>query len=509
MELTSFSFLVFLAIFVLLYYTVLRKKQWIILTIASIAFLIFTCSKMYVLLYVLYGFIVTYVGAIVIDKCQEDGKRKIVRTVFVILAMVTLVALKYTNFFGVTMQLTAKIVGSNFTWNMVSFLAPIGISYYTIISIGYLIDVYRKTYPPQKNPFKYLLFMIFFPQMTSGPFNRYQDMREQLYSNHKLESSNFRIGIQRITWGFFKVLVISQRMGIICNTIYQNLETYQGFYIVIAALCYTVQLYSNFSGCIDIAIGSSKLFGIEMPENFKQPFSSKTMAEFWRRWHITLGTWFKDYMFYPMLKSDLVQNGINQGKKIFGKKWGKKIPTYLAMLVLWIAIGIWHDGAYHFILASGIIQWLYVVVGEIIAPKINAINNRFKINPESKIYHILQNIKVYLLFSFSLIFFRANSIAEGVNIIKAGISSFNPEILVNGSLYSLGLSKANLWIGILAIFVLFIVDFYKQKQQDNNKKIRNSNIVSWIIWYILFLATLLLGFYGLGYQASDFIYGNF
>lgn len=508
MDLTSFSFLILLVISVALYYTVFRKKQWIVLLLASVAFLVFTCSKPYVLLYVLYGFLVTYFGAILIDKCKGEKTRKWVRTLFVLLTLITLVVLKYTNFLGVTTKFVTKMIGVNFTWNTISFLAPIGISYYTIISIGYLLDVYRKTYKPQKNPLKYLLFMIFFPQMTSGPFNRYRDMQEQLYSNHEFSSENLTTGIQRITWGFFKVLVISERMGTICNTIYQDVATYNGFYIAIAAIFYTIQLYSNFSGCIDIALGASRLFGIKMPENFQQPFFSKSMAEFWRRWHITLGTWFKDYLFYPMLKSDLVQNSITKCKKIFGKKWGKKIPTYLAMLVLWIAIGIWHDGAYHFILASGIIQWFYVVMGEVLEPAVGYINAKLKINPQNRIYQILQSVKVYVLFSFSLIFFRANSCTEGFNIVKAGLSNFNPEILMNGSIYSLGLSIPDFWIGIVSIIILFMVDFSKQRKKADEKLIKN-NTISWIMWYLLFFATLLFGFYGLGYNASDFIYGKF
>ncbi len=505
MELTSVSFLTFLVILVLLYYTIFRKKQWVVLLIASIIFLVMSCTKLYLILYVLYGFIITYFGAILIDKCKNEKKRKITRTIFVILALATLVGLKYTNFFGVTIQFIAKTTGINFVWNMVSFLAPIGISYYTIISIGYLLDVYRTAYKPQKNPFKYLTFMIFFPQMTSGPFNRYSEMKNELYNNHEFKIENIMSGIQRIMWGFFKVLVISERMGTLCNTIYGDINKYNGLYIVVAALFYTIQLYSNFSGCIDIALGTTRMLGIRMPENFRQPFFSKTMAEFWRRWHITLGTWFKDYIFYPMLKTDFIQNSIKKCKKIIGKKWGKKIPTYLAMLVLWIAIGIWHDGAYHFILASGIIQWFYVVVGEVIAPAIEYINTKLKINSKGKIYRILQHIKVYLLFSFSLIFFRANSIAEGFNIVKAGFAKFNPEIFTNGALYSLGLNVASFWIGIISIIILFIVDFYIQKRETEGKK----NKVSYTLCFLLFFATLLFGCYGIGYNASDFIYGKF
>ena len=213
-------------------------------------------------------------------------------------------------------------------------------------------------------------------------------------------------------------------------------------------------------------------------------------------------------MFYPMLKSNLVQNSITKLKKVFGKKWGKKIPTYLAMLVLWIVIGIWHDGEYHFILASGILQWFYVVMGEIIEPNIVYITDKIKINRSSKIYTILQHIKVYLLFSFSLIFFRASSCAEGVSIIKAGFSNFNPEILVNGSLYELGLSVPNFWIGIISVIVLFIVDICLQKK-DLTEKIKKNNTIIFALWYLCFFATLLFGFYGLGYNASDFIYGNF
>lgn len=181
--------------------------------------------------------------------------------------------------------------------------APLGISFYTLSLLGYLFDVYYEIGKPQKNFLKFALFGFYFPVIISGPILRYRDVEQELYAPHKFDYHKFTYGLQRMLWGFFKKLVIAERLAVVVNTIYGDTDTYRGFYIAIAAIGFAFQLYADFSGGMDIVIGLSEALGIPLAENFDRPFFSKSIQEFWRRWHITLGAWLKDYLFYPLLRS--------------------------------------------------------------------------------------------------------------------------------------------------------------------------------------------------------------
>ena len=242
--------------------------------------------------------------------------------------------------------------------------------------IGYLVDIYRGACKAQKNIFKCALFMSYFPILTSGPFIKYSEIEKDLYSGHKFNYERMCSGLVRTLWGVFKVLVVSQRVGMFVDAVYGDINTYSGIFIMAAFLLFTVQLYTNFSGSIDIIMGISQIIGIKLPENFNVPFASKTITELWRRWHITLGGWLRDYIFYPLLKSDFMQNLNKKCKKKFGKNIGKKIPLYLSMLIMWILIGIWHEGSYKFIIGSGILQFIYIFLEDILEPVSKKINDK-------------------------------------------------------------------------------------------------------------------------------------
>lgn len=341
MSIVSFSFLIFLLATVICYYIFSKKYRWIVLLIASILFFLLSCEWK-LLLYLLFGIVTTYIGTnYLYDKCKTEKQKKITlfTTLFSILSILSV--LKYVNIFPITLNLFGNLFHMDFHFGTLSLLAPLGLSYYTLSLTGYVIDVYRSSYEPQKNILKHALFSCYYPIMISGPFVRYNDMKKELFEPKEFDWNNLFQGFYRIMYGLMKKLVIADLLAPFVRQVFTQYNDFTGFYIVIAVMFYAIQIYADFSGCMDIVNGASKMYGITLIENFESPFFSKNLSEFWRRWHISLGAWAKDYIMYPLLKSSLFQNLGKVCKNRFGKKIGKKIPTLLSIFILWFLIGLW------------------------------------------------------------------------------------------------------------------------------------------------------------------------
>ncbi len=488
MILTSFTFIIFCIVSLLIYFIIPKKWQWIALLGSSLFFLFYKNFNIGTLVHILVAFGAAYFSAIFIDEYahQKQAKWFLIEGILFILGQLML--LKYLNLF------------QNF------LMSPIGISYYSLIMISYIVDVYRGLCKPQKNPLKCALFMFYFPILTSGPFIRYPDLENKIYAKHKFNYDNLCRGLIRIVWGLFKILVISQRLAIFVNNIYQNYLTYTGLYLIITCLFFTLQLYTNFSGSIDIIMGISKIMGIDLPENFRSPFFSKTITELWRNWHITLGAWLKDYIFYPLMKSNFIQKIGAKTKKIVNKKVSKKVTLYISLLIMWILIGAWHGIESKFIIGSGILQFIYMFLEDLLSPITKKVCKKLKINYNSLGYRIYQCIRTYLLFSFSMIFFRAASIPNALSIIK-NIFIFKKGFLTN--IFSLGLNKANFVVLIISVIVLFIVEYRQLKGDVTESLLKQNVVIRWTILYLLIFAVLIFGMYGPGYDETIFIYQQF
>jgi len=281
---------------------------------------------------------------------------------------------------------------------------------------------------------------------------------------------------------------------------------------LLAMAVFVLQMYADFSGCIDIVLGVSQLFGIVLPENFNLPFASKTLAEFWRRWHITLGTWLKNYVFYPLLRSPAWTKMTKASKKRFGKKWGKKLPTWLGMLVLWFIIGFWHGGAWNYIVGVGLFQWLIIVLGDMLEPQFKKLNTFLGIRTESFSWKFFQCTRTIIFYMIGLSMFRCyDGILQVGKLYTSLFSEFNPWILFDGSLLQLGLTAEDyrvLFVSILIIAVAGVIRLY----QDVSLRIWMSNQVTvfrWAVWIGIFLITLIWGKYGPNYTAAEFIYRGF
>lgn len=361
----------------------------------------------------------------------------------------------------------------------------------------------------QWNPAKLALYGLYFPTMVSGPILQYREDGEQFFAAHSFDYKQVTQGMQRMLWGFFKILVISERMGLVADTVYGDYKNYPGFYIWIGTIAFAFQLYTNFSGGMDIALGLSQTFSIKLPENFERPFFSKNISEYWRRWHITLGIWMKEYIFYPILRSSFFTklNKIMRNK--FGKKRGKQFTTFAGMFILWFTVGIWHGGDWKYIIGSGLLHWFYIVSGELLEPCFIRIMNKLHIKGKSRGMDIFRIIRTFFLVNIGFVFFRASSVGDAFEMLREAINIGNITAVLSGGIFSLGLNWIEFSIGVISLLILFSISLLQRKGSVREKIAARALPVRWLLWYGLLFYVILLGYYGPGYSAAEFIYQGF
>ncbi len=516
MALISTQFLLFFICTLVVYYLLPGKLQWIWLFLSSAVFYYESAGWPQTVLFVAY-IALNWLGAILLDK-YKDHRKQIYATVLA-LDLFMLGIYKYLAFFCGILTGLIRIFHQSFDASVfdgaiyyAEKYAPMRISYFALIIIGYLTDVYYERVSVQKNPCKVLLFAGFFPQMTSGPIVQYEDMSDQLWgSKHRFDYENVIRGLERVLWGVFKKLVISERCAVMVNTIYAYYEAYAGFYIFFAAAMFAIQLYTDFSGLMDIVLGVSQCLGITLPENFNTPFYSLDLSEFWRRWHITLGGFLRDYVFYPIERSDAWKKMRKACRAKLGKGYEKKynLPAYLSLLISWFLIGLWHGGGWNYIFGVGLYMWLVIVLGELLSPLFQKINQLLHINTECFSWRLFRRIRTFLLFIFGLSFFRAQSLKDGFLMWKSAFSLFNPWIFFDHSLYGLGLSKDELIILILGLLFLFVVSHLQQRESVREILHRQNYLFRLVLFVVLFVMIINWGYYGTEFVAADFIYGRF
>ena len=511
MSITSFAFFAFLAANILCYYLLPKKVRWTCLLGFSIFFFLLS-SRPVTGLYLLGCILITHFCSISISDRRENSpdkaKRLLIMGIAADLSMLAL--LKYNGFFFLHYNALASLLHFPQTIHELNWAAPLGISFYTLQAIGMMIDSYWGIIIPERNLLKNALFVCYYPQLTSGPIARYDEMRQTLFSEQNFSWENVTGGLQRMLWGLFKKLVLSSRLALIVNAIYADTENYNGFFIWIAAALFMLQLYTDFSGCMDIIIGMSETFGVLLPENFRTPFFSRSVQEFWQRWHISLGAFMRDYVMYPILRTRCWMKLTKAVKARFGKKAAKQIPAYLAMLIVWLLIGLWHGGAYKYIIGQGLWFWLCITIGQAGEPLWKKLRDFFKVRPESFSWRLFQSLRTFCLVAFGNIFFRASSLKAAVNTIRIGFTSVpNPWIFFDGSLSRFGISSKEITLTFFGLLVLLLVSAL-QESGSVREKINRQNIwFRWGIWLILLFAVIIFGKYGPGYRAEEFIYRGF
>lgn len=502
MSITSFAFLIMILGGVGIYYLLPKSWQWVELLIMSLIFYYMSATP-YTIVFLCISTLTAYVAT---NFAANRKKATLLSIVAIFINIVLWFFLKGTSLWG-------RFIPNFDDLPNGMFVAALGMGYYTLQIIGYLLDCYWGNINPQRNPLKLFLFVCFFPQMTTGPISRYSQLKS-LYERHYFSYKNISFGTQRILWGFFKKIVLAERVGIIVNGIWNDLETYNGFYYWVALLLFPIQMYADFSGCTDIVIGTAELFGISLPENFNSPFFSKSVQEFWQRWHITLGAWAKDYVLYPVLKSKAMINFSKFTKRKVGKKKGKFIVTALGMLILWLVMGIWH-GAPKYIIGVSLWYWALLMLGELCSPAMKKVSAFLKIPENSFSWHLFQSARTYFIYAVGAAFFRAPSIRAGVgfvlNLKQVFIKdTWNPWIFFDGSVLDFGITYQDINIIIFAIMALLIVGLLREKYGYARVWISEQILVfRWMIWIGLFIFILVYGKYGPGYTVEEFIYQGF
>ena len=343
-----------------------------------------------------------------------------------------------------------------------------------------------------------------------GPIPRYADLAKQLYEGHDFDFRRACFGLQLILWGVIKKLVIADRLGIPISQVFDNYGYYSGFIVFLAAAGYGLQVYADFSGGIDIARGFSQVIGIDMAQNFNQPYFSRSIEDFWRRWHMTLGGWTRDYIFYPLSLSKAFANLGKTARKVFGTNAGKKIPPFLAMFTVFLFIGFWHGAEWRFIL-YGVFNGIFITLAILLDDKYEALKARLHIENEAFGWKFFQMVRTFFLCSVGRFFSRSRSVSQAFAMMGAAATGFfDFSCIVDGTLLTLGLNTANWVVLFVSILVLLVVDIVHEQGISIRELIASQGIVfRWAIYLIALAIPLIFGIYGTGYESASFIYQQF
>lgn len=413
--------------------------------------------------------------------------------------------LLYFKFFSLFAE---RLAAYGAPWGLPVLAMPLGVSFYTLQLLSYTADVYADRQPAEKKYLRVLLFTCYFPQIMQGPISRWHQLGPQLTAAHSFTWDRFTQGCSRILWGYFKKLVIADRFAIVTSTLYNGYETYTGFYVAVAAVLYTFQLYTDFSGGIDIALGASAMLGIDLPENFNRPLFSKTIDEYWRRWHMTLGAFLRDYVFYYVTFSKPLTR---LNRWFAAKKWrfaAKWIPTYIALVFLWFCSGVWHGEGWQYI-CNGLWHGLLIMIGNTIAAPAAAFWARHGVSQADPRLKAFRVARTFCFVAIGEIMFGASSFAMMCGMFRGLFSAWNPQILWDGSLLALGLDAPDFAVGVLALGVLAFASLASRDRPLREKIAARPLPQRWAVYLAGIAAVAVFGIYGANYPATPFIYYQF
>ncbi|MCH5257134.1 MAG: MBOAT family protein [Lachnospiraceae bacterium] len=494
----SIEFLTFFPLIVLSYFVIPEKFKQPLLLMASYYFYMCWNAK-YVLLILLLT-VITYVSGLLIGKVNNSSydvvkqtalKNWIVAGSFII-NLGILFYYKYINFALTILTNLFAQIHIQLNAPVFDIILPVGISFYTFQSLSYTMDVYRNEIYAEKNFFRYALFVSFFPQLLAGPIERSKNLLKQLAVPKKFCFEDAREGILLMMWGFFLKIVLADRIAIFVDTVYGDFSTYPGAYLVVATLLFAFQIYCDFAGYSTIAMGAAKILGIKLMENFDAPYLSTSVSEFWKKWHISLTSWFKDYLYIPL-------GGSRRGS----------IRKYINKMIVFLLSGLWHGPSFSFI-AWGGLNGLYQIIGEMLKPIRDKLVSVLRLDRESLGHKLIHIAATFVLVDFSWIFFRAYSFKEALEIIKSMITVKNPWVLFDSSLYMCGLDEKNFHLMLLGIVILLFADFCKRKGiKIREVVVRQDYWFRWCFFAFAISAIFTLGVWGQDYNEANFIYFQF
>lgn len=486
----SFAYLLFFPVVTLVYFVIPHRARHLWLLAASYRFYMAWNPK-YALLMGL-STLITYASGLLMGRTKSKGFKRL----WVFLSMTSnltiLFLFKYFHFF--LDNLNRLLLWADKLPLAPGFhvILPVGISFYTFQALSYTMDVYRGEIYVEKNLFKYALFVSFFPQLVAGPIERSKNLLIQISQRHRFDFERARDGLLLMLWGYFLKLVIADRLAILVDTVYRDPGQYQGLILVVATLFFGVQIYCDFASYSLIAIGSAQVMGFQLMDNFRQPYFARSIGEFWRRWHISLSTWFRDYLYIPL-------GGNRKGK----------LRLYLNTLIVFLVSGLWHGASWTFVI-WGALHGLFQVGGQLLRPLKKAINRALHIDEEAASFKLGQMLITFLLVNFSWIFFRARGLQAAREIVISIATHWNPWIFLDGSLYELGLSARSFWLAIGAMCLLAAVSLAQYRGVRIRERFARQGLLFRLtVSLALVFAVIVFGIYGPGYSAGQFIYFQF
>jgi len=549
---TSSVFLLFLALLLAVYGLTPQKHRWFVLLVGSMTF--YGYAGVYFLLYICATIAITYfctmsmrrlrvvrdvriseVGRNIDDgvsgiagvggdsgiagttvkeikRSIRDKSKTAARTwvtICLVLILGILAMVKYTDFAISNINSVLSLLGYARQFGFIGFALPMGISFYTFQTVGYVLDVYREKADVETNPLKLALFVSFFPQVVQGPISRFGELSKTIYSGNPLNRHDVARGANRILWGFFKKLVIADRLWPALAVLATSPEEYQGIYYLLSIALYAIILFCDFTGGIDIAIGAAELFGIRLPENFNRPFYSRSIQEYWQRWHMTMYSWFRDYVFYPMAASKRMLRFSKAARRVVGNNFAKRLPVHITLIWVWFLTGLWHGATWNFI-AWGLANGVVLMISLELAPLYERFGTRFPGVSKNRFYRCFQIFRTFWLMNIIRSFDIYDGVRNTFGMMLSVIRNFSlPEFLTIG-ISGLSLPILDYFSAGAGLLVVFWISWLGRGEVDYRNRMDG---FKWPLRYaavgLIFFMTLVLGAYGHGFDARQFIYNVF
>lgn len=528
MDFCTLKFVLFLVCLAIIYFIVRPSKRWIVLLAGSLIFF-GICGWEY-LIYAVALSLVFFFGAILLDRLNvqqseldkikdREQRQKLalksrkILIITIVLVVGNLVFHKYWGMAGELFHAIRSYLGGTGEIGWWQIALPLGLSYYTFSGLGYLLDVYWKRYPSQKNYAKFLLYIVYFPHIIQGPIERYGLLGNQFFDEQRVrfQAGRTKQAIMLMCFGYFKKLFVADRIAILVDGVAANLEAAPGSMQVLAVLFSGAWIYADFSGYMDIARGASMIFGIEINRNFNHPMMARSVSEWWRRWHMSLSSWWRDYIYMPMATSLKFISKCANVKKKYGKTAGKLFKEIVPIFLIWITTGLWHGtGMTYF--AWGVYFSILFTCSAIFSAWNKKMAEKLHVNTEGKGFHLFQMVRTYLLFCGGRLLTVFGSLANSAGVIRKVFGDFNLGFLFQESGYTLfGTCVAEVWFMLAGIAVMLIADTIEEK--------KGVTICQWVLerrWFVrgviyaaVFLAVALFGIYGVDYSLEGFAYQNF
>lgn len=509
MELKSLGYILFAAIIFFAYFSVYKIKnaQKIVLLLANISFICVAADfRSFIIITILICFSY-FMGLLIERQINEAGHKNTARALMYLNVIFSVAVLCYFKFFKDTFGVIQDLL-LHHGITVSSLIVPIGISYYSLSMIAYAIDIYHKKHPAEKNFIDYFVFITYFPSIIQGPVNLYKKVGPQIKESHAPNAERIIMGLQRSLWGYVKKVVVADRIGILVGGILKD-EASEGILLLWAMVLYSFQIYTDFSGGIDIIMGISEVLGIELTENFKAPLLSKSVTEYWQRWHMSLGVFMEKYIYYPLVLNRKV---MHYSKKIPNSYLQKVFSATLASVVVFVIVGIWHGTGWNYVV-YGCYQAVFVSSAVLLGPVYKKMKAFVRIPDDSISWEIFQIIRTFVILVIGRYFIRAKDLSQAVGLFYRTFYQFKwsgIHVLFDDSLLSYGLDYKNVYLMYFCILLIILVDILHNRGVHFRTILMKQDICfRYFVYFVAIFAIIIFGIYGPEFSSASFIYQEF